>query len=172
MTSELTVCAAAFLRNKGKTVVAENEFLMGMSMDYHWMPYGDAKKLLDILIRSDIFKKNGEYLKASFELSDVDVPVAYRPSESLMEGIRSSKVVTTPKKEPPKKGPVPENLLPLLISEAIDAHMDKRDFMSAANALRKGLNIDILAAGLIILRDVGVDIGHLTDRVYAAVSKK
>ena len=98
MTSELTVCAAAFLRNKGKTVVAENEFLMGMSMDYHWMPYGDAKKLLDILIRSDIFKKNGEYLKASFELSDVDVPVAYRPSESLMESIRSSKVVTTPKK--------------------------------------------------------------------------
>ena len=72
MTSELTVCAAAFLRNKGKTVVAENEFLMGVSMDYHWMPYGDAKKLLDILIRSDIFKKNGEYLKASFELSDVD----------------------------------------------------------------------------------------------------
>ena len=141
-------------------------------MDYHWMPYGDAKKLLDILIRSDIFKKNGEYLKASFELSDVDVPVAYRPSESLMESIRSSKVVTTPKKEPPKKGPVPENLLPLLISEAIDAHMDKRDFMSAANALQKGLNIDILAAGLIILRDVGVDIGHLTDRVYAAVSKK
>ena len=167
MTSELTVCAAAFLRNKGKTVVAENEFLMGMSMDYHWMPYGDAKKLLDILIRSDIFKKNGEYLKASFELSDVDVHVAYRPSESLMESIRSSKVVTTP-----KKGPVPENLLPLLISEAIDAHMDKRDFMSAANALQKGLNIDILAAGLIVLRDVGVDIGHLTDRVYAAVSKK
>lgn len=172
MTSELTVCAAAFLRNKGKTVVAENEFLMGMSMDYHWMPYGDAKKLLDILIRSDIFKKNGEYLKASFELSDVDVPVAYRPSESLMESIRSSKVVTTPKKEPPNKGPVPENLLPLLISEAIGAHMDKRDFMSAANALQKGLNIDILAAGLIVLRDVGVDIGHLTDRVYAAVSKK
>ena len=59
-----------------------------------------------------------------------------------------------------------------MISEAIDAHMDKRDFMSAANALQKGLNIDILAAGLIILRDVGVDIGHLTDRVYAAVSKK
>ena len=172
MTNELTVCTAAFLRNKGKTVVTENEFLMGMSMDYHWMPYGDAKKLLNLLIGSDIVKKNGEYIKATFELSDVDVPVAYRPSESLMGAIRTSKGAVSQKKDAPEKGPVPENLLPVLISEAIDANMDKRDFMSAANALQKGLNIDILAAGLIVLRDAGVDIEHLTGRVYEAVSKK
>lgn len=171
MTNELTVCAAAFLRNKGKTVVTENEFLMGMSMDYHWMPYGDAKKLLSALIAAGIVKKNGEYVKATFELSDVDVPVAYRPSESLINSIRSPKPVAVPKKDD-AKGPAPENLLPILISEAIDANMDKRDFMSSANALQKGLNIDILAAGLIVLRDAGVDIGHLTDRVYEAVSKK
>ncbi len=169
MTNELTVCAAAFLRNKGKTVVTENEFLMGMSMDYHWMPYGDAKKLLNALIGAGIVKKNGEYIKATFEPSDVDVPVAYRPSESLISSIRSPRPATVPKKDVEKGS---ENLLPVLISEAIDANMDKRDFMSSANALQKGLNIDILAAGLIVLRDAGVDITHLTDRVYDAVSKK
>lgn len=172
MTNELTVCAAAFLRNKGKTVVTENEFLMGMSMDYHWMPYGDAKKLLNALIGADIVKKNGEYLKATFELSDIDVPVAYRPSESLIDSIRSPRPSAVPKKDDAKREPAPENLLPILISEAMDANMDKRDFMSSANALQKGLNIDILAAGLIVLRDAGVDIRHLTGRVYEAVSKK
>jgi hypothetical protein len=168
MTDELTVCAAAFLRNKGKTVVTENEFLMGVSMDYHWMPYSDAKKLLAALMGSGVFKRNGEYLEACFSVSDVNVPVAYRPSESLINGVRKG-VSAPPKKE---TVPQPENLLSLLISESMNANIEKRDFMSAANALQKTLNVDILVAGLIVLRDAGVDITHLADRVYEAVSKK
>ncbi len=170
MTDELTVCAAAFLRNKGKTVVTENEFLMGVSMDYHWMPYSDAKRLLAALTGSKIFKKDGEYLEACFSISDVDVPVAYRPSESLIETVRKGVAVKAePKKETPQ---APENLLPLLISESMNADMEKRDFMSAANALQKALNVDILVAGLIVLRDAGVEIDHLAARVYEAIAKK
>ena len=46
MADEYVVCTAAFFRNKGKNVITENEFLMVISMDLHWMPYGKAKVLL------------------------------------------------------------------------------------------------------------------------------
>ena len=59
MTDEYTICAAAFFRNKGKSVITEPEFLMVISMDLHWMPYGKAKALLDQLISKNVLVKTG-----------------------------------------------------------------------------------------------------------------
>lgn len=159
MSDELTVCAAAFLRNKGKNIVTETEFLMGLSMDLHWMPHGDAKRLLSALLSNKILEKNGEYLKPTFEVSDIQVPVAYRPSSGLIASLNAP----APEK---KAAPVTENLLPALIADAVDSGMEKRDFIAKANLIQKDLNIDILAAGLIVLRDRGVDIDPLADRIY------
>ena len=159
------VCAAAFLRNKGKTTVTDNEFLMGVSMDFHWMPYGDAKKLLSAMIQKGIFVKSGEYLRPSFEISEVDVPVAYRPSEGIL---RSCAVQPKPAPEQRKE----TDLLPSLMAEAMESGMEKRDFISECNILQKRLNIDILAAGLIVLRDRGVKVTDYSEKIYEAVSKK
>lgn len=173
MTDEYTVCTAAFFRNKGKNVITETEFLMGLSMDLHWMPYGAAKALLSVLLSKGVMVKNGEFLKPSFEISDVDVPVAYRPSQQLIDSLKTAKPAPAKPAETPKAAPVPaDNILPMMISEAIDIGMEKRDFVSEANSISKRLNIDMLAAGLIVLRDRGADIDVLADRVYEAMSKK
>lgn len=163
MTDELTVCAAAFLRNKGKSVITENEFLMGISMDLRWMPHSDAKKVLAALLAQGIFEKNGEYLKPAFDTSKVDVPVAYRPPPGFAKQLKSNV---------PADDSIAEDLFPLLMSEAVNAGMEKRDFISESNLIQKKLNVDIAAAGLIVLRDHGVDIGPISDRVYRSVSKK
>ena len=166
MSDELTVCAAAFLRNKGKGSVTENEFLMGISMDLHWMPYKDAKKLLTALIDNRILIKSGEFLKPDFEISGIDVPVAYRPSDALIRSLDDVKTKQA------KKDDVGNDMMPLLMSEAVESGMEKRDFISECNVLQKRLNIDVLAAGLIVLRDRGVDVSDYSDRVYDAVSRK
>ncbi len=164
MSDELTTCAAAFLRNKGKGTVTENEFLMGVSMDYHWMPYSDAKKLLTVLVSNGIFTKSGEFLRPSFDISKIEVPVAYRPSEQFMKGLQSA--------SRPKQPEAEVDLLPLLMSEAMESGMERRDFISGSNTLQKRLNIDILAAGLILLRDRGIEIHEFSEKVYNAVAKK
>ena len=167
MTDELTICAAAFLRNKGKGTVTENEFLMGVSMDFHWMPYGDAKKLLSVLISNNVLTRSGEFLRPSFDIAKVDVPVAYRPSEQFIKNLNSAtKVQAQPK---PSED---VDLMPLLMSEATESGMERRDFISESNNLVKRLNIDILAAGLIVLRDRGIDIHDFSGRIYQAVAKK
>ena len=168
MTDEYTICTAAFFRNKGKNVITETEFLMVISMDLHWMPYGKAKQLLALLISKGALVKNGEYLKPSFEISDIEVPVAYRPSESLIMSLSQK----TEEKPQPKPAPAGDDLLPSMISAALECGMQKRDFVSEANALSKKLDIDMLAAALIVLKDRGADIDPFADRVYQAVISK
>ena len=161
MSDELTVCAAAFLRNKGKSTVTDSEFLMGISMDLHWIPYNDAKKLLDALVSDGIFVRNGEYLRPSFDISEIEVPVAYRPSEDFVKSLGTAKK--------PAKKEEPQDLLQVLVARS---GMKMKDFMSACNPIQKRLNVDILAAALIMLRDRGIDISGLPERVYGEVSKK
>ena len=163
MTDELTVCAAAFLRNKGKNVVTETEFLMGISMDLHWMPHGDAKKLLSALISGRILEKNGEYLRPTFNIPSVNVPVAYRPPKDILASVRVPV---------PAAAPSDGNVFPMLINEAVDLGMEKRDFIAKCNLIQKDLNIDTLVAGLIILRDAGVDIAPFSERAYGSLAKK
>ena len=167
MTDEYTICAAAFFRNKGKSVITETEFLMVISMDLHWMPYGKAKALLDQLISKNVLVKNGEYLKPSFEVSDIEVPVAYRPSDSFISSL-SQKT----ENKPVKPAPADDDLLPSMIAEAVKMGVEKRDFISESNSISKKLDIDMLAAALIVLRDKGADISPYVDRVYQAVISK
>ena len=167
MTDELTVCAAAFFRNKGKNVITESEFLMVTSMDLHWMPYGKAKQLLAAMLAEKVLVKSGEYLKPSFEISDIDVPVAYRPSESLLASLQQAR------EEPKPQAPVvSDDLLPSMISAAANAGVEKREFIAESNSISKKLDIDMLAAALIVLRDKGVDIAPFADRVYDAIKVK
>ena len=167
MTDEYTVCAAAFFRNKGKNLISETEFLMAISLDFHWMPYGQAKNLLAVLLSNNVLVKNGELLKPTFEISEVEVPVAYRPSEALLNSLSKGAPAKTESK-PSGDG----DLLPSMIAAAAEKGMEKRIFISEANSLSKKMGTDMLAAALIILRDEGVDITSYADRVYEAMKSK
>ena len=167
MTDEYTVCAAAFFRNKGKNLISETEFLMAISLDFHWMPYGQAKQLLSILLSKGILVKNGELLKPTFEISEVEVPVAYRPSEALMSSLSKSAPAKTESKPAGDA-----DLLPSMIAAAGEKGLEKRIFISEANSLSKKLGVDMLVAALIILRDEGVDITSYANRVYEAMKSK
>lgn len=168
MTDEYTICAAAFFRNKGKNVITESEFLMVISMDLHWMPYGKAKQLLSVLLSKGILIKNGELLKPSFDIPEIEVPVAYRPSDGLI----SSLIQTNTAKPAPRPAPAGDDLLPSMIAAAAKKGIEKRDFISEANSISKRLDIDMLVAALIVLRDRGLDISPYTDRVYGVIISK
>ena len=167
MTDEYTVCAAAFFRNKGKNLISETEFLMAISLDFHWMPYGPAKQLLAVLLSKNRLVKNGDLLKPAFDISEIEVPVAYRPSDQLISSLGKNAPAKT---ETKPSGDA--DLLPSMIAAAAEKGLEKRIFISEANSLSKKMGTDMLAAALIILRDEGVDITSFADRVYEAMKSK
>lgn len=183
MSDEYTVCAAAFLRNKGKNIISDNEFLMSISMDLHWVPYSSAKNLLNALLERKIFVKSGGVLKPTFDIASVEVPVAYRPSQAFVATLKTpvpaapapaESVPEKPVREEPKKetSASTDDPLQTMIAEAEKLGMDKRTFISESNSLSKKLNIDMLAAGLVVIRDLGGDIDTLADRIYDIIARR
>lgn len=157
VTDEPMLCAAAFFRNKGKSVVTEKEFLMGISMDFRWMPYSDAKELLSALLAANVVKRDGDLIRPAFDVADADVPVAYRPPADLIRTAALSRETDSMS-------------FPQIIAFAEKHGMKKKDFISASNALQKKLGISPEAAGLIVLRDNGTDISEISERVYTGIS--
>ena len=150
MTGELGICAAAFFRSKGKNVVTENEFLMGVSMNSRWMPYGDAERLLSVLISEKIVSKDGEYVRPCFDPASVDVPVGYRPPQDLLR-----------KKQ--------EDVFQTLVSMAASADIDKKDFLSSCRNVQRALDVDVEVAAVIVLRDKGLDVSKIAGSVSETV---
>ncbi len=160
----MVVCAAAFFRNKGKEVITAKEFTMGVSLDFRWMPVKEANALITLLIDNKILEKNGDYLKPLIDITEIDVPVAYRPSAEFLETVTAA---IGKKPEPVKEIVESAPLLPDLLSEAEKSGLKKGPFIAECNGLVKSLNIDMEIAALIVLRDHGADISPYIERAYS-----
>lgn len=181
MEDSLALCASAFVRNKGKNVFAENDILMGLSMDLRWMSYSDSKIFLSAMISQGIFEKSGDMYRAAQSIIDADVPVAYKPSKALIEDVKASKgkapAQPAPAEKPVENVPapesdVPEDMMPALMRIAVENGIDRREFMMRCNPIQRKLGVFIEVAALYVLRDAGIDITGLADRVYASVKLK
>ncbi len=160
MADELTVCAAAFFRNKGKDVVAEKEFTMGISLDLRWMSVKESQALMDTMVSSGVLELKDGYLRPKFDGAELEIPMAYRPSAELIASVTSKKKKTE------------NGLFPEMISIAEKSGMRRAGYIAACNALQKKLDVDIEVAGVIVLRDIGADVSSLYKKVYDAVLKK
>jgi len=146
VSDELKMCAAAFFRSKGKNVITGNEFLMGVSMNNRWMPYGDAERLLSAMIASRILSKDGEYVRPCFEVAAVDVPAGYRPPDDILS--KTS-----------------EDVFQMLMARAASADIDRKEFLSLCRSIQKRMDVDIEVAALILLRDKGAKVSDITEKV-------
>lgn len=184
MTQDLAVCAAAFFRSRGKSVVTEKEFLMGASMNMRWMPYGDAERLLAVLIDSGVVEKDGEYIRPKVDVNSLDVPISYRPPAELLDMIRSYVPEKTRSDASPvasePSGPLAkttasddgEDVFQVLMSKATGMGIDRKEFLSSCRAVQKKMNIEIEVAALMVLRDNGADVSQMIGQVHDAVLRK
>jgi len=167
MPDELEVCLAALFLNKGKDVLTAKEFTMYVSLDLRWMQTKDADSLLKALIGKGLMSRTGDYLRPLFDTSKIDVPVAYRPSDALIQGLKAIP-------EPPaaKKVDASPSVLQQLIAKALDSGMGKDTFISECNKISKKMDIDMEVAAIMILRERGVDITPFTEGVRSSVLRR
>lgn len=168
MTDELTVCAAAYFRSIGKDVTTPDEFVMGTSLELKWMSPSDSKLLLAALVKAGVVVQKDGYVRPASDLGAVDLPLAYRPPKELVESLHA-KSQTSEKKAPAKNNADPADVFPTLMSKAVEAGIERRDFIQNCNRIQKRLDIEIGVAGLIVLRDAGVDVSPYLDAVYDSV---
>jgi len=163
MDDELKICIAAIFLNKGRDVITSKEFPMYVSLDLRWMPVKDAQNLMAVLSNKKMIEVSGEYLKPSLELSDIDIPVAYRPSERLLDYLNSFKSI---------KPTAVKEVFPRLVDVAVNKGANKGKFVSECNKISRTLNIDMEVAAMLALRDMGVDTSPFIDDVKGKIQGK
>ncbi len=161
MTGELETCAAAFFRTVGKDVVTTDEFVMEVSLGQKWMTPSDAKTLLGVLKASGAVEVKDGYVRPGRDIGAVDVPLVYRPPKDILE-----MAPATTGGEKCQTVDVAKDVFPSLMDVAVNAGLQRREFIQECNRIQKGLDIDIGVAALIVLRDAGVDITPYVDPVY------
>ena len=169
MADELTVCAAAYFRSIGKDVTTPEEFVMGTSLELKWMSPSDSKLLLSAMVRAGVVTQKDGYVRPASDLGAIDLPLAYRPPKELVESLHGSKSQTTEKAPAQKKQADTADVFPMLMERAVEAGMQRRDFIQSCNRIQKRLDIEIGVAALIVLRDAGADVSPYLDTVYDSV---
>jgi hypothetical protein len=158
---DLELAAAAFFRTKGKNVVTENEFFMGVSMDLRWMGPAETRELISLLVGGGVLERDGEYLRPAFDVRAADIPIGFRPSADVLK-IKRKKAAAPPA----------EDLLSKLMEEAGSLGMKRKDFIVSVNAIQKRMNVDIEIAALLLLGDNGVDVTDRCDDAYDTIAKR
>ncbi|MDR1955080.1 MAG: DUF2240 family protein [Candidatus Methanoplasma sp.] len=168
MPNEFEICLAALFLNKGKDVLTEKEFIMYASLDLRWMQVKDAEALIGALVERKLLSKTGNYLRPIMDISVVNVPIAYRPSEGLLNMLKKN----TSKPPVAGKDDKPPGLLPGFIREAADSGMEKSAFVSECNRVSKKTDVDIEVAAMMILRERGVDIMPFMNDARSSVLRR
>ena len=169
MADELTVCAAAYFRSIGKDVTTPEEFVMGTSLELKWMSPSDSKLLLSAMVRAGVVTQKDGYVRPASDLGAIDLPLAYRPPKELVESLHRSKSQTSENKASSKVQADTADVFPMLMERAVEAGMQRRDFIQSCNRIQKRLDIEIGVAALIVLRDAGADVSPYLDAVYDSV---
>lgn len=132
----LRVVTAAPFKQKGRTQVAEQAFVVALSLDREWMSADQAKRLLDMADAEGLVERvaDGD-VAATFDPGAVEIPEGFVPDASLFQE-RSGF----------------ERALDALVA----AGFDRQETVAAVNDLQQAVGVTADAAAVVYARQQGV----------------
>ena len=171
MSDEMSICAAALFRSKGKDAMTPKEMRMYISLDLKWMSAKEADALIAAMISSGAMKQAGGYIRPGADYSGLQVPIAYRPSEALRKAAATGKQPAKIAKTQTPPAADSEDMFPKLVALSGKYGWDNRGkFISECNSIKRKLSTDIAVAALLVLRDSGADVKALAGEIYEKIA--
>ena len=133
----LRAAVATPFRQRGRTRLAEGEFVVALSLDRDWFSPDQAKRLVDVAAGDGLVERDGDELVAAFDVDDVAVPEEFTPDESLLR----------------RRSPFER-----VLSALVDAGHEKREAVAAVNELQRRLGVTVEAAAVAYARRHGVGV--------------
>lgn len=133
----LRVAVAAPFKQKGKSRIGEQEFVVALSLDRDWMSPDQAKRLLDIATGEGLVERTDGDVEATLDPDDVTIPEDFVPDASLFQERSAFERAV----------------------EALGAEgHDRQDAVAAVNELQQDLGLTADAAAVVYARREGVDV--------------
>jgi hypothetical protein len=182
--SELQKTVAVVFNRKGKKLLSEREFINALFFELKWAdPTGagrieakEAQRILEAAMRIGLLEQTDGYVRPTFDLKTVEVPLNYKPTRDLLKEVgegNATPAPASPAASQTGKAPEPLPVFSVLIDDiAAKSGWNKRDVVSRINKVVERLSVDAEVAALLIGKDVGVDVGKYLLEVKEEVLRK
>ena len=150
--SELTYTVSMPFKRKGKESLKDIEFVMALSMDLKWFTPDQARSVLAEAQRSGLLKRDGEFVRPSFDISKIEIPSGFKPESIAIE-----------------KKTVFERVIERIITST---GIEKRKVVSMINKKQEELSkqVAIEVSAILVAIENGVIADDLIDEEYAALT--
>jgi hypothetical protein len=154
--AELENAIAQIFRRKGKTSLAEKDFVFAASLDFGWFNPKEAQKLLEIGLESELLIMEDGKVKPTFDYKSLDIPKNFSPTADIFQTSAQPKGI----------------FLKIVDSITMKTNLPAKDLISQINQTQDRMGVDVEVAALIVARNLGVDISEYMDLVEEEIGKK
>ena len=167
MTLEQVV--AHVFRKKGK-VTSISEFVFALSLDLKWFSPDQAESVLANVELRELVRITGEVVEPLFDIHSVEIPIDFRPDQSIMDREERSIDATAGKgealleetEEASDEGTVIDQVV-----EQLSGVKSKQEVIRLINDAQERLGIvETDAVALLVARTCGIDVSGMIDEVY------
>ena len=167
MTLEQVV--AHVFRKKGK-VTSISEFVFALSLDLKWFSPDQAESVLANAEQRELVRITGEVVEPLFDIHSVEIPIDFRPDQSIMDREERSIDATAGKgealleetEEASDEGTVIDQVV-----EQLYGVKSKQEVIRLINDAQERLGIvETDAVALLVARTCGIDVSGMIDEVY------
>lgn len=167
MTLEQVV--AHVFRKKGK-VTSISEFVFALSLDLKWFSPDQAESVLANAEQRELVRITGEVVEPLFDIHSVEIPIDFRPDQSIMDREERSIDATAGKgealleetEEASDEGTVIDQVV-----EQLSGVKSKQEVIRLINDTQERLGIvETDAVALLVARTCGIDVSGMIDEVY------
>ncbi len=167
MTLERVV--AHVFRKKGK-VTSISEFVFALSLDLKWFSPDQAESVLTNAERRGLVRITDEVVEPLFDIHSVEIPIDFRPSQSIIDRQEQSVDATACKggallgetEEASEERTVIDRVV-----EQLSGVKSKQEVIRLINDAQERLGIvETDAVALLVARTCGIDVSGMIDEVY------
>jgi hypothetical protein len=158
MTLERVV--AHVFRKKGK-VTSISEFVFALSLDLKWFSPDQAESVLTNAERRGLVRITDEVVEPLFDIHSVEIPIDFRPSQSIIDRQEQSVDATAC-----KGGALLRTVIDRVV-EQLSGVKSKQEVIRLINDAQERLGIvETDAVALLVARTCGIDVSGMIDEVY------
>ncbi|HDN65574.1 MAG TPA: DUF2240 family protein [Methanosarcinales archaeon] len=167
MTLEQVV--AHIFRKKGK-VTSISEFVFALSLDLKWFSPDQAESVLANAEQRELVRITGEVVEPLFDIHSVEIPVDFRPDQSILYRQERSIDATATKDEvllKETKEASDESAIIDRVVEQLSGVKSKQEVIRLINDAHERLGIvETDAVALLVARTCSIDVSGMIDEVY------
>lgn len=83
--NDLACVVSMPFKRKGKDILKESDFVLSLSIDLNWFAPEQAKIILSEAEKEGLLKREGELVRAAFDISSVEIPQGFKPGKDILE---------------------------------------------------------------------------------------